>query len=84
MLEAIPWRLSMEAPEDATKLMLANLQNVFSYVQTQDGVLASVGKIYKRMDELATMAMDPIKTDADRALYDKEFQELRTLRLGPT
>jgi flagellin-like hook-associated protein FlgL len=49
----------MEAPEDATKLMLANLQNVFSCVQTQDGVLASVGKIYKRVDELATMAMDP-------------------------
>jgi flagellin-like hook-associated protein FlgL len=57
--------------------MLTNLQNVYSYAQTQDGVLASVGKMYKRMDELATMAMDPTKTDADRALCDKEFQELR-------
>jgi flagellin len=59
-----------------SQAMLANLQNVFSCVQTQDGVLASVGKIYKRVDELATMAMDPPKIDADRALYDKEFQEL--------
>ena len=59
--------------------MLANLQNVFSYVQTQDGVLASVGKIYKRMDELTAMAMDPTKTDSDRALYNKEFQELRDM-----
>ena len=57
--------------------MLANLQNVYSYAQSQDGVLAIVGKMYKRMDELAAMAMDPTKTDADRALYDKEFQELR-------
>jgi flagellin-like hook-associated protein FlgL len=31
------------------------------------------------MDELATMAMDPTKTDSDRALYNKEFQELRDM-----
>ena len=57
--------------------MLSNLQNVYSYVQTQDGVLRNVGKMYARMDELATMAMDPTKTDSDRALYNEEFQELR-------
>ena len=57
--------------------MLSNLQNVYSYVQTQDGVLRNVGKMYARMDELATMAMDPTKTDSDLALYNEEFQELR-------
>ena len=62
-----------------TQAMLTNLQNVFSYAQTQDGVLASVGKVYKRMDELTSMAMDPTKTDSDRALYNKEFQELRDM-----
>ena len=62
-----------------TQAMLTNLQNVFSYAQTQDGVLASVGKVYKRMDELTAMAMDPTKTDSDRALYNKEFQELRDM-----
>lgn len=62
-----------------TQAMLTNLQNVFSYAQTQDGVLANVGKIYKRMDELTAMAMDPTKTDSDRALYNKEFQELRDM-----
>ena len=56
---------------------VANVQNAYSYAQTQTGVLASVGKAYKRMDELAMMVLDPVKTDADRALYEKEFQELR-------
>ena len=51
-----------------TQAMLTNLQNVLSYAQTQDGVLTSVGKVYKRMDELTAMAMDPTKTDSDRAL----------------
>ena len=45
--------------------MLSNLQNVYSYAQTQDGVLKNVGKMYARMDELATMAMDVTKTDLD-------------------
>ncbi|MDA0722807.1 MAG: flagellin, partial [Verrucomicrobia bacterium] len=62
-----------------TQAMLTNLQNVLSYAQTQDGVLTSVGKVYKRMDELTAMAMDPTKTDSDRALYNKEFQELRDM-----
>jgi flagellin-like hook-associated protein FlgL len=31
------------------------------------------------MDELTAMAMDPTKTDSDRALYNKEFQELRDM-----
>jgi flagellin-like hook-associated protein FlgL len=56
---------------------VANVQNAYSYAQTQTGVLSSVGKAYKRMDELAMMVMDPVKTDADRDLHDKEFQELR-------
>lgn len=56
---------------------LANLQNARSYVQTQDGVLGSVAAAYSRMEELAVMATDLTKTDAERALYDKEFQELR-------
>ena len=60
-----------------TQATLSNMQNVYSYAQTQEGVLQNVGKMYARMDELAAMAMDPTKTDADRALYDKEFQELR-------
>ena len=56
---------------------LANLQNAKSYVQTQDGVLGGVAAAYSRMEELAVMATDVTKTDAERALYDKEFQELR-------
>ncbi len=55
----------------------ANLQNAKSYARTQDGVLANVAAVYSRMEELAVMATDSTKTDAERTLYDKEFQELR-------
>ena len=54
-----------------------NLQNAHSYAQTQTGVLSTAAKAYERMDELATMVLDPLKTDADRSLHDNEFQELR-------
>ena len=60
-----------------TQATLSNMQNVYSYAQTQEGVLQNIGKMYARMDELAAMSMDPTKTDTDRTLYDKEFQELR-------
>ncbi len=60
-----------------TNAMLVNLQNVYSYAQTQDGILQIVSKMYARMDELTVMAMDSTKTNADRALYNEEFQELR-------
>ena len=43
----------------------------------QTGALNEVSGIYKRMAELATLAMDPTKTDRDRENYDREFQELR-------
>ena len=53
------------------------LQNTLSYTQVQDGALTTVGKIYSRMAQLATLAMDVSKSDLDRDNYEKEFQELR-------
>ena len=55
---------------------LANLQNLVSYSQTQDGVLAQVGEILHRMNELATRALDVTTSDGDRENYNKEFLEL--------
>ncbi len=55
---------------------LQNLQNLVSYSQTQDGILAQVGEILHRMNELATRALDVTTSDGDRENYNKEFLEL--------
>jgi len=54
-----------------------NLQNALSYTQMQESALKTVDRIYGRMAQLATMALDVTKSDSDRENYDKEFQELR-------
>jgi len=53
-----------------------NVGNAISYSQTQDGFLSKIGDALDRMSELAMLAQDETKTDADRNLYDKEFQKL--------
>ncbi len=53
-----------------------NVGNAIAYAQTQDGFLEKVGSALDRMSELAMLAQDETKTDADRALYDKEFTKL--------
>lgn len=55
----------------------ANVGNATSFIQSQDGYLAKVAKALDRMGELAVLAQDVSKTDTDRALYDKEFAELK-------
>jgi flagellin-like hook-associated protein FlgL len=59
----------------------SNLQNAKSYLEVRDGALGSVHKIYDRMAQLSTMAMDVTKNDSDRENYEKEFQELRDMAL---
>lgn len=54
-----------------------NLQNALSYTRAQESALKVVDRIYGRMAQLATMALDLTKSDSDRENYDKEFQELR-------
>jgi len=53
-----------------------NVGNAVAFAQTQDGFLDKVGNALDRMSELAMLSQDETKTDADRALYDKEFQKL--------
>jgi flagellin len=54
----------------------ANVGNAVSFNQTQDGFLQKVGKALDRMSELAILAQDVTKTDADRTLYNQEFSTL--------
>jgi flagellin len=54
----------------------ANVGNAISFSQTQDGYLKKVTKAFDRMSELAILAQDATKSDADRALYNTEFSAL--------
>jgi flagellin len=53
-----------------------NVGNAMSFAQTQDGFLKKVTKALDRMSELAVLAQDVTKTDADRVLYNAEFEKL--------
>ena len=53
-----------------------NVGNALSFGQTQDGFLSKVSKALDRMSELAILAQDVTKADADRALYNSEFRTL--------
>jgi flagellin len=45
-------------------------------MQTQDGVLKNADKILNRLSELAQLSADVTKSDADRTLYQTEFNGL--------
>src|SRR6266850_4727054 len=53
-----------------------NVTNAISFNQTQDGFMTKVSKALDRMSELSILAQDVIKSNADRALYQKEFDTL--------
>jgi flagellin len=54
----------------------SNVGNAISFTQTQDGYLKKIAKALDRMSELSILAQDVTKSDADRSLYDAEFQQL--------
>ena len=54
----------------------SNVANAISFTQVQDGFLQKIGAALDRMSELSIAAQDVTKSDADRSLYDKEFQTL--------
>ena len=53
-----------------------NVANAMSFTNTQDGSLKRVSKTLNRMSELAMLSLDGPKSDADRALYEHEFDQL--------
>ncbi|EIQ00313.1 flagellin/flagellar hook associated protein [Opitutaceae bacterium TAV1] len=54
-----------------------NIANTTSYLETQDGVLATVGDVLNRVSELYTLYQDPTKNADDKANYDVEFGQLQ-------
>lgn len=59
-----------------TNAAKSNVGNAVSFTQVQDGYLKKVAKALERMGELALLAMDGTKSDADRELYNNEFVQL--------
>ena len=55
-----------------------NVQNGISFVEVQDGVLNTIGRIVGRMAELKGMAtQDPMKSSQDIQSYNNEFVDLQ-------
>jgi len=65
-----------EAQINRTEATRSVIGNAISFKQVQDGYLTKVASALDRMSELATLAQDESKTDADRSLYNKEYQTL--------
>lgn len=58
---------------DAAK---SNVGNAISFTQVQDGYLKKIARAFDRMSELAILAQDVTKSDADRSLYNAEYQQI--------
>ena len=77
-----PGSLSVSMKINASISRLAgaqnNLQNSISFLEVQDGMLETSGRIVNRMAELKGMAtQDPMKSAQDVASYDNEFKDLQ-------
>ena len=73
--------VSMKLQASINRLSRAqsNVQNAMSFLEVQDGMLDTVGKIVDRMSELKGLAsQDPMKSDQDRASYNNEFKDLQS------
>jgi flagellin-like hook-associated protein FlgL len=55
-----------------------NIKNAMGFLEVQDGLLETTGKIVMRMSELKGYAtQDPLKSEADIASYNNEFKDLQ-------
>jgi flagellin len=68
--------LRFDAQIKRTAAANSNVGNAISFTQTQDGFVQKIAKALDRMSELAILAQDVTKTDADRGLYNSEFSTL--------
>ena len=68
----------LDSKLNRTEAVIQNSQNGLSFLQVQDGALATVGKVLDRMGELRTMAQDITKNSGDIENYSKEFVELQS------
>jgi flagellin len=70
--------MKLSASIRRTEATQANVSNVISLLETQDGVLKTADKVLSRMSELASLATDVTKSTTDLALYQTEVDNLKT------
>lgn len=55
-----------------------NIRNAIGFLEVQDGLLETAGRMVMRMSELKGYAsQDPLKSDSDIASYNNEFKDLQ-------
>ena len=69
--------MKMAAAQRRTDATGVNLQNIQSFLQTQDGAFTVADKVLARMSELTSLARDVTKNGGDVENYDKEFGNLK-------
>lgn len=70
--------MKLTAALKRSQAQATNISNALSFLQTQDGVMASANSVLSRIGELATMYSDVTKSSLDKANYDTEFTNLVT------
>jgi flagellin len=68
--------MRLSATVQRTDAASSNVANALSFTQTQDGYMSGIATALTRMSDLSVLAQDQTKSDTDRQLYDKEFQQL--------
>ena len=72
--------VSMKLNAAVTRLVGAsnNVQNAISFMEVQDGMLETAGRVINRMAEMKGMATsDPMKSSQDIQSYNNEFHDLQ-------
>ena len=70
--------MKLEAAINRISGAVNNVNNGISFLEVQDGMLETAGKIVDRMSELKGLAsQDPMKSEQDQASYDNEFRDLQ-------
>ncbi len=68
--------MRFDAEINRTQAASNNIADALSFSQTQDGFMQKITKALDRMSELSILSQDVTKGNADRALYNQEFQTL--------
>ena len=69
--------MKLKGSNNRLKGVEANVGNAISFLQVQDGILESSGKILDRMAELKALSQDVLKNTSDIANYNSEFRNLQ-------
>ena len=70
--------MKLEASINRISGAVNNINNAISFLEIQDGMLETAGKIVDRMSELKGLSsQDSMKSEQDQASYDNEFRDLQ-------